>query len=87
MGILRACVKQMESLVAEKDQFLRECQALLNEKDVLAEELQHRVRNNLQLVFGMLSRQIEVSENGGKEAIRAIARQRHRQEGKRRMGG
>lgn len=74
IGILRTSVEQMESLVAEKDQLLRERQALLNEKDVLAEELQHRVRNNLQLVFGMLSRQIEMSENGGKEGIRSIAR-------------
>jgi two-component sensor histidine kinase len=58
----------------EKDRLLTERQALLDEKDVMAEELQHRVRNNLQLIFGMLNRQIDVSEEGGKEGIRAIAR-------------
>ena len=71
---LRASVDLMESMVADKDRMLTERQALLTEKDVLAEELQHRVRNNLQLVFGMLSQQIEVSEDGGKEGIRSIAR-------------
>ncbi len=44
------------------------------EKDVLAEELQHRVRNNLQLVLGMLNRQIENGDNAGTEGMRAIAR-------------
>jgi two-component sensor histidine kinase len=61
-------------LIVEKDQLLTERQALLNEKDVLGGELQHRVRNNLQLISGMLSRQIDVSDNGGKDGIRAIAR-------------
>src|SRR5258707_13189031 len=64
----------MEFLIIEKDHVLMERQALLNDKDVLAGELQHRVRNNLQLISGMLSRQIDVSENGGKEGVRAIAR-------------
>jgi two-component sensor histidine kinase len=57
--VLNVTIKQMESLIAEKN--------------VLAEELQHRVRNNLQLVFGMLTRQIDMSENGTKDGIRAIA--------------
>ena len=74
MAVLHASVEQMESLVVEKDLLLTERQELLNEKDVLAEELQHRVRNNLQLVFGMLSRQIDLSDDAGKEGIRAIAR-------------
>jgi GAF domain-containing protein len=47
---LRAAIKQMEFLIIEKDRLLTERQALLNEKNVMAEELQHRVRNNLQLV-------------------------------------
>lgn len=47
---------------------------LVYEKNALAAELQHRVRNNLQLVYGMLVRQIEVAEDGGKEGIRSIAR-------------
>jgi two-component sensor histidine kinase len=57
---LLAAVKQKESLIVEKD--------------VLAEELQHRVRNNLQLVLGMLNRQIERNDDTGTEGMRAIAR-------------
>ena len=74
MAVLRTSVEQMEALVAEKDKLLRERQELLTEKDVLAEELQHRVRNNLQLVFGMLSRQIDANEGGSKEGMQSIAR-------------
>ncbi len=43
-AVLHAAVSRMENLVAEKD--------------VLAQELQHRVRNNLQLVYGMLEDQL-----------------------------
>ena len=53
---------------------LAQMEKLIEEKGVLAEELQHRVRNNLQLVYGMLLRQIEVADNAGKEGIRSIAR-------------
>ena len=66
MSVLNANIEQMATLLKERE-------SLLQEKDVLAEELQHRVRNNLQLVFGMLNRQIEISSDGGKEGIRAIA--------------
>jgi two-component sensor histidine kinase len=64
---LQATLQSMQTLVAEKE-------VLLEEKSMLAAELQHRVRNNLQLVYGMLLRQIEISDNSGKEGIRAIAR-------------
>lgn len=65
---LHATIKMMEKLVAEKER-------LLDEKNVLAEELQHRVRNNLQLVLGMLSKQFSETEEGAaKEGIGAIAR-------------
>jgi two-component sensor histidine kinase len=74
MSVLSTAVEQMEALIVEKDHLLTERQTLLNEKDVLAGELQHRVRNNLQLISGMLSRQIELSDNGSKEGISAIAR-------------
>ncbi len=53
---------------------LIEMQKLVEEKNVLAAELQHRVRNNLQLVYGMLIRQIELATQEGKEGIRSIAR-------------
>ena len=60
IGVLNTTIEQMKSLIADKE--------------VLAGELQHRVRNNLQLLSGMLSRQIDVSDNGGREGVRAIAR-------------
>ena len=60
LAVLHTTIEQMESLIADKE--------------VLAGELQHRVRNNLQLISGMLSRQIDVSDSGGKEGIRAIGR-------------
>jgi two-component sensor histidine kinase len=48
-------------------------EALVNEKDILAEELKHRVRNNLQLINGMLSNHLtfhtDASENGSVKAI------------------
>ncbi len=64
---LRTTLIEMKVLVTEKE-------ALLEEKNVLATELQHRVRNNLQLVYGMLMRQIEIEPEPNKEDIRAIAR-------------
>jgi len=48
---------------------------LLDQKKVLAEELQHRVRNNLQLVYGMLSKQLsDTRDIAGQRGIKAIAR-------------
>jgi two-component sensor histidine kinase len=74
VSILSTAVEQMKAMIVEKDHLLKERQGLLIEKDVLAGELQHRVRNNLQLISGMLSRQIDVSDDDGKEGISAIAR-------------
>jgi two-component sensor histidine kinase len=73
-SILHTTIELMETLIADKDRLLTERDALLHEKDVLAEELHHRVRNNLQIVFGMLNRQIDLSDEAGKEGIRSIAR-------------
>jgi two-component sensor histidine kinase len=59
--VLRATIGQMK--------------ILLEQKKVLAEELQHRVRNNLQLVYGMLTRQLDdTSDEAGQRGIKAIAR-------------
>ncbi len=67
-NVLRATIAQMQWLVEEKDR-------LLDQKKILAEELQHRVRNNLQLVYGMLSRQLsETQDAAGRRGIKAIAR-------------
>lgn len=67
-AILQTTIEQMKVLVDEKDR-------LLDQSKVLAEELQHRVRNNLQLVYGMLSVQLkDTSDEAGRRGIKAIAR-------------
>ncbi|HVA14242.1 MAG TPA: histidine kinase dimerization/phosphoacceptor domain -containing protein [Stellaceae bacterium] len=66
--ILQTTIDRMKILVEEKDR-------LLDQKKVLAEELQHRVRNNLQLVYGMLSKQLgDTTDEVGQRGIKAIAR-------------
>jgi two-component sensor histidine kinase len=72
-AVLRTTIDQMKTLILEKDHLLTERQALLIEKDVLAEELQHRVRNNLQLVSGMLRQQIDLKDGAPKLGLRSIA--------------
>lgn len=68
MATLQATIAQMKTLVDEKDR-------LLDQKMVLAQELQHRVRNNLQLVYGMLSQQLgDTDDEAGQRGIKAIAR-------------
>jgi two-component sensor histidine kinase len=66
--VLQTTIDRMNRLVEEKDR-------LLEQKQTLAEELQHRVRNNLQLVYGMLSKQLDDTEDKiGQRGIKAIAR-------------
>ena len=66
--ILKHTIERIEALVAEQDR-------LLDQKKVLAEELQHRVRNNMQLIYGMLSRQLaDTADPIGQRGIKAIAR-------------
>jgi two-component sensor histidine kinase len=68
--VLLATIEQMKGMVEEKEQ-------LQEQKEVLVEELQHRVRNNLQLVSGMLSKQWDDNESAnkaGQRGIEAIAR-------------
>jgi two-component sensor histidine kinase len=67
-GVLQRTIERMKILVEEKDR-------LLEQKKVLAEELQHRVRNNLQLVYGMLSKQLDdTPDQAGQRGIKAISR-------------
>jgi two-component sensor histidine kinase len=66
--ILQQTIERMTVLVAEQDR-------LLDQKKILAEELQHRVRNNMQLVYGMLSKQVaDTADEAGQRGIKAIAR-------------
>lgn len=54
---------------------LASMKTLLDQKQTLAEELQHRVRNNLQLVYGLLSRQLTgTKDEAAQKEIKAIAR-------------
>lgn len=76
-ALLRAAVGRMKDLVDDKDRLLAENNVILNEKSqilaektLLAHELQHRVRNNLQLVYGMLRTQ----HKNGQPDINSIAR-------------
>jgi two-component sensor histidine kinase len=61
-------VAVLETMIEEKDK-------LLEQKRVLAEELQHRVRNNLQLVYSMLNQQVkDTHDESALRGIKAIAR-------------
>jgi two-component sensor histidine kinase len=63
-----ARVLVLNTTIAEKER-------LLDQKKVLAEELQHRVRNNMQLVNDMLSRQLDATKDTvGQRGLRSIAR-------------
>jgi two-component sensor histidine kinase len=54
---------------------IEQMKVLLDQKNVLAQELQHRVRNNLQLIYGMLSKQLDdTPDKTGQRGIKAIAR-------------
>jgi two-component sensor histidine kinase/ActR/RegA family two-component response regulator len=86
---LQGAINRMQDMVADRDRLLAAKSVVLNEKNALlleenrllaeknvfAQELQHRVRNNLQLVYGMLSKQLQATtDEAGKEGIGAIAR-------------
>jgi two-component sensor histidine kinase len=73
--ILLATSNHLKLLVAEKNIVLDDKNRLLEEKIVLAAELQHRVRNNLHLVHGMLNRQRRsMNDELEKDALGSIAR-------------
>jgi len=64
--VLEATLANLTETVAEKDR-------LLDERNLLALELQHRVRNNLQLVNNMLNDQLrQTADDGGRSGLRGI---------------
>jgi two-component sensor histidine kinase len=66
--LLRETLENMEVLVREKIR-------LLEQREILARELQHRVRNNLQLVNGMLNEQLKLTPGESeRRAMRGIIR-------------
>jgi two-component sensor histidine kinase len=67
--ILRTTLTGMTAMVAEKDR-------LLAERNLLAMELQHRVRNNLQLINDMVNTQLrQTSDEVGRKGLQGIVRQ------------
>jgi two-component sensor histidine kinase/DNA-binding NarL/FixJ family response regulator/putative methionine-R-sulfoxide reductase with GAF domain len=74
-AIVQDALNQMKDMVADRDRLLAAQERLLAEKVVLAQELQHRVRNNLHLVYGMLNKQIaSPGDTSDTVGISAIAR-------------
>jgi two-component sensor histidine kinase/ActR/RegA family two-component response regulator len=73
---LQNALDRMKDMVADRDRLIVAKSLVLDEKNVLGQELQHRVRNNLQLVYGMLRKQIENTTDvaGAIDGIGAIAR-------------
>jgi two-component sensor histidine kinase len=65
---LHAALASMTAMVAEKDR-------LLGERNLLAMELQHRVRNNLQLINDMVNGQLLLtSDNDRRKGLEGIVR-------------
>ncbi len=74
-GEIQIMIDRMRDMVQDKDRLLLQQASLLEEKSVLARELQHRVRNNLQLVYGMLDRQLRsTTDKSAVDGFSAIAR-------------
>ena len=57
-------IRRMQDIIGDRERLIELKNALLAEKSVLARELQHRVRNNLQLIHSMLNRQIKFGGGG-----------------------
>lgn len=67
-AVLHATLASMTALVAEKDR-------LLVERNLLATELQHRVRNNLQLISEMVNAQLrQTADAEGRKGLQGIVR-------------
>jgi two-component sensor histidine kinase len=66
---------QMFEMMGKMKRLIEEKDILLAEKHTLSQELQHRVRNNLQLVNGMLGDQLKLThDEDGKRGMRGIIR-------------
>jgi two-component sensor histidine kinase len=66
--LLRTNLESIEALVIEKDR-------LLVQRDILAQELQHRVKNNLHLVNAMLSDLLKQSaDDSSRRGLRGVIR-------------
>ncbi len=71
---LTSFAKMLAEVVATATR-IKAMRALVEAKDLMAEELQHRVRNNLQLIASMLDDYARTTANGGaRQGIDLIAR-------------
>jgi len=60
----------LQQLVTDKNQLLEDKDELLVEKDLLLKEVNHRVKNNLQIVMNLLqSQSVYMSNEGAQQAI------------------
>ena len=65
----------MQDIIGDRERLIAAKDALLAENAVMARELHHRVRNNLQLIHSMLNRQIQFGGDGSaRDATVGIAR-------------
>jgi two-component sensor histidine kinase/ActR/RegA family two-component response regulator len=71
---LESSLLRMKDIVGDRERLIQAKDNLLAEKSVLARELQHRVRNNLQLIYSMLQRHIVATNAPISDSISAIAR-------------
>jgi two-component sensor histidine kinase/CheY-like chemotaxis protein/putative methionine-R-sulfoxide reductase with GAF domain len=68
-------VRRMQDVIGDRERLIEAKDALLAENAVMARELHHRVRNNLQLIHSMLNRQIQFGGDGpARDATVGIAR-------------
>ena len=78
---LRNATNRLQDMIADRDRYIAAHERILAGKDrlletsnVLTRELQHRVRNNLQLVYSMLSHQLSLTtDETGIEGLSTIA--------------
>jgi two-component sensor histidine kinase/DNA-binding response OmpR family regulator len=78
---LHDVTNRLHEMISDRDRYIAAHERILAGKDrlletsnVLARELQHRVRNNLQLVYSMLNHQLSLTtDEAGIEGLSAIA--------------
>lgn len=66
----------LEHLVKEKDELINDKDILIEEKEWLLKEINHRIKNNLQIMISLLNTQSKYLDS--REAIDAIAESKHR---------
>ncbi len=68
LELLKTSIRKMKKLIEEKNRDIEK-------NKILSEELNHRIINNLQLVYHMINQQLDVvSSENDKKGIKAIAR-------------